>query len=48
MLDPGHIKVSKILILRNYKLGGRTKFLFEHGQTINIQGVTLFYKEGKN
>lgn len=27
MLDPGHIKVSKILILRNYKLGGRTKFL---------------------
>ena len=27
MLDPGHVKVSKTLILRNYKLGGRTKFL---------------------
>ena len=27
MLDPGHIRVSKTLILRSYKLGGRTKFL---------------------
>lgn len=40
MLDPGHIKISKTLILGSYKLGGR--------QMIKIQGIALCYKKGSN